>query len=293
MTRKSKEMFTNYTMLMPWIITFSVFWLYPLLYAAYLSLTEYYTLSGESVFIGLDNYRKILSDEVFWKALSNTMFFTFGTVPVTTSLALVLASIINSKVVRFKEFFRSSFFMPTITSLVVISLIFTNLYSKEGYVNSLMAMLNLPYPERGWLLEPGTALLSIMAMDVWMATGYYMVLILAGMQAIPNDLYESARLSGANARQIFFKITLPLLKPTLLFILVINTIKSFQVFIEIFVMTKGGPLNATTTMVYMIFTNAFEKSDKMGYASALAFILFFILIVFSLIQMKLLKERDN
>jgi multiple sugar transport system permease protein len=292
MIKQTKEKINNSLMLMPWLITFSVFWLYPLLNAAYLSMTEYYTLSGESVFIGFGNYVAIFKDEVFWKALSNTLIFTFGTVPVTTSLALLLAVFLNSKTARFKEFFRASYFMPTVTSLVVISLIFTNLYAKEGYINSLLAMLNLPYPERGWLMEPSSALFSVMIMDIWMATGYYMVLILAGMQSIPNDLYESARLSGANAVQIFFRITLPLLKPTLLFIVVINTIKSFQVFIEIFVMTKGGPLNATTTLVYMVFVNAFEKSDKMGYASALAFILFFILIIFSLIQMKLLKEKD-
>jgi multiple sugar transport system permease protein len=119
-----------------------------------------------------------------------------------------------------------------------------------------------------------------------------MVLCLAGMQAISNDLYESARLNGANVWQMFTKITLPLLKPTLMFILVINTIKSFQIFVEIFIMTKGGPLDATTTLVYMVFINAFEKSDKMGYASALAFVVFFILIIFSLIQIKLLKEKE-
>lgn len=292
MLRKYKENINNSLMLMPWILTFGVFWLYPLLYAAYLSMTNYYTLSSESVFIGFDNYIAIFKDNVFWKALTNTMIFTFGTVPVTTAFALILAVFLNNKTTRFKEFFRVSYFMPTVTSLVVISLIFTNLYAKEGYVNSLLAMMNMPYPALGWLLEPSTALFSIMAMDIWMATGYYMVLILAGIQSIPNDLYESARLSGANARQIFFRITLPLLKPTLLFILVINTIKSFQVFIEIFVMTKGGPLNETTTLVYMVFVNAFEKSDKMGYASALAFILFFILIIFSLVQMRLLREKD-
>lgn len=279
-------------LLLPWIVTFTVFWLYPLIYAVYLSMTDYYTLSGQSVFIELDNYSAIFSDSVFWKALSNTLIFTLGTVPVTTSLALILAVFLNSKLGKFKNFFRAAYFMPTVTSLVVISLIFTNLYAKDGYVNSLLSILNLPYPERGWLMEPNTALLSIMAMDVWMATGYYMVLFLAGMQSIPNDLYESARLNGANAMQIFLRITLPLLKPTLMFILVINTIKSFQIFIEIFVMTKGGPLNATTTLVYMVFVNAFEKSDKMGYASALAFILFFILIIFSIVQMKLLREKE-
>jgi multiple sugar transport system permease protein len=292
MNYKFKDNFNTYTMLMPWILTFGVFWFYPLFYAAYLSMTDYLTLSGESTFIGLKNYEHIFSDEVFWKALTNTFIFTIGTVPVTTSLALLLAVFLNSKLAKYKDFFRAAYFLPTITSLVVISLIFTNLYAKEGYVNSLLELLGLPFPERGWLMEPSTALFSVMAMDIWMATGYYMVLCLAGMQAISNDLYESARLNGANVWQMFTKITLPLLKPTLMFILVINTIKSFQIFVEIFIMTKGGPLDATTTLVYMVFINAFEKSDKMGYASALAFVVFFILIIFSLIQIKLLKEKE-
>ncbi|MFA5512994.1 MAG: sugar ABC transporter permease, partial [Candidatus Kapaibacterium sp.] len=173
-----KDKANSYLMLLPWILTFAVFWLYPLIYAAYLSLTDYNTLSGTAVYIGLDNYKAIMDDDVFLKALSNTMIFTFGTVPVTTTFALLLAVIINSKIVRFKEFFRAAYFMPTVTSLVVISLIFTNLYAKDGYINSLLHFLNLPTSERGWLLEPDTALLSVMAMDVWMATGYYMVLFL-------------------------------------------------------------------------------------------------------------------
>jgi multiple sugar transport system permease protein len=286
-----KEQLHTYTLILPWIAVFSIFWLYPLLYAAFLSFSEYQTLSGEHTFIGLDNYIRILSDKIFLISLKNTLVFTLGTVPVTTALALFLAVLLDSKLVKFKNFFRSSFFMPSVTSMVVIALIFTNLYTQDGYINSLMKMLNLTYPERGWLMNQNTALFSIMAMDVWMATGYYMVLFLAGMQTIPKDLYESAILAGANSWQKFIKITLPLVKPTLLFVVVINTIKSFQVFIEIYVMTKGGPLNSTTTLVYHIYNNAFEKTDTMGYASAMAFILFFILMLFSFIQMKILRSK--
>ena len=274
---------------MPWIITFAVFWLYPLIYAAYLSFTDYKTLTDELAFIGFDNYSRIFTDPVFWTALKNTAVFTFGTVPFTTAFALFFAVLLNDKLIKFREFFRASYFMPSITSLVVISLIFTNLYAQNGYINELLKMVGAAYPEKGWLNTPETALFSIMAMDVWMATGYYMVLFLAGMQTIPDDLYESATLAGASGWQKFWKITLPLVKPTLLFVLVINTIKSFQVFIEIFVMTKGGPMNATTTLVYLIYENAFENPDMMGYAAAMAFILFFLLMIMSFIQMKVLK----
>jgi multiple sugar transport system permease protein len=291
MKNRSKENINTAVLLMPWLITFAVFWLYPLAYAAWLSFTRYSTLTAEAVPVGYDNYRMIFSDAMFWKALANTAIFTLGTVPFTTAFAIMLASAVNSRLVRFKEFFRASYFLPSVTSLVVISLIFTNLYARDGYINALLQMLGMPYPQRGWLLEPGTALLSIMAMDVWISTGYYMVLFLAGMQSIPNDLYDSARLAGASPWQQFWRITLPMLRPTLLFVILINTIKSFQIFIEIFVMTKGGPLGATTTLVYLVFQNAFEKTDMMGYASSLAYIVFIILIVFSFVQMKLLGER--
>ena len=152
-------------------------------------------------------------------------------------------------------------------------------------------MVGMSGQSEGWLQSLDTALPAIMAMDIWIATGYYMIIVLAGLQTIPKDLYEAADISGATAWQQLKSITLPMLKPTLLFILVVNTIKSFQVFIEIYVMTKGGPLNETTTLVYQVYQNAFEMADKMGYASAVAYVLFFIILVISLMQMKLLKEK--
>lgn len=289
MKYKNKLQIHTWTLLLPWIITFGVFWLYPLVYAAILSFTEYKTLSNQMSFVGFDNYTRLFKDPIFWIALKNTAIFTFGTVPLTTFFALFFANLINRKLTRFKQFFRASYFIPSVTSLVVISLIFTNLYSQDGYINTLLKMMNMPFPEKGFLLEPTTALFSIMAMDVWAATGYYMILFLAAMQTIPNDLYENADLSGASGKQKFLMITLPMLKPTLLFVLVINTIKSFQVFIEIFVMTKGGPINSTTTLVYLVFENAFQRPDAMGYAAAMAYILFGILILLSLVQMRILR----
>lgn len=291
MKNKTKLNINTWTLLLPWLITFGVFWLYPLIYAGYLSLTDYATLTGEATYIGFANYENMLNDELFWTSLGNTAIFTLGTVPATTALALFFATLINRRLTRFKDFFRSTYFMPSVTSLVVIALIFTNLYSKDGYIITICEMIGLPYPERGFLQEPATALLSIMAMDVWMATGYYMILFLAGMQVISKDLYDSAKLSGASAWQEFWNITLPMLRPTLLFVVVINSIKSFQVFIEVFVMTKGGPMDSTMTLVYMVFVNAFERSDMMGYAAAVAYVVFIILLIFSLIQFILLKPK--
>lgn len=280
-----------FVLLLPWIITFLVFWLYPLIHAFWLSFTDYKTLTNQAVFVGIKNYKKLFNDDVFLIALKNTALFTFITVPITTAISLFLAVLLNNKFVRFKEFFRASYFLPSVTSMVVISLIFTILYSKSGYINFILSILGMPFPEKGWLMETSTALPAIMAMDIWLSVGYYMILFLAGMQTISDDLYNYAKTAGASAWQEFWMITIPLIKPTMLFVLVMNVIKSFQVFIEIYVMTKGGPLNSTTTLVYEVFVNAFEKGDMMGYASAIAVVLFIILIIISLIQMKLLKTE--
>jgi multiple sugar transport system permease protein len=276
--------------LAPWALTLAVFWLYPLGYALYLSLTKYYTLRNEAVFIGLSNYAHILRDGFFWQALQNTALFSFGTIPFTTALALLLAVVLNATP-RFQGFFRAALFLPSVTSLIVLALIFSNLYASDGYLTAICRLLHVPFPARGWLQDRSTALPSIMAMDVLIASGYYMVLFLAALQSIPLDLYEAAELAGATAWQKFWRITLPMLRPTMLFVIVVNTIRAFQIFVEIYVMTRGGPLGSTTTLIYSIYANAFDKSDMMGYACALAYIVFVIILLFSLAQMWLLKAN--
>jgi multiple sugar transport system permease protein len=288
---KNKERFNIFLLLLPWILTFLVFWAYPVIYSFILSLSEYKTLSNETTFVGLQNYITLLSDETFIKSLTNTLIFVFVTVPITTILATILAVLVDRTNGKLKEFFKAAYFLPSVTSLVVIALIFKNLYSKEGYINTLLQMVGMSGQSEGWLQSVETALPAIMAMDIWIATGYYMIIVLAGLQTIPKDLYEAADISDASDWQQFKSITLPMLKPTLLFILVVNTIKSFQIFIEIYVMTKGGPLNETVTLVYQVYQNAFEMADKMGYASSVAYVLFFIILMISLLQMKLLKEK--
>lgn len=282
----------TWAFLSPWLITLVLFWAYPLFQSLYYSFTEYKTLSNEATWIGLANYQRLLQDEVFWKALANTLIFVVGTIPFTTAFAVGLATMLNRNI-AWKSFYRSAYFIPSVTAIVVLSLIFTNLYAHDGYINSLLRLLGLPYPQDGWLLNTGTALPAIMAMDVWIATGYYTVLLLAALQTIPKDLYEAAEIDGASRRQQFFKITLPGLRPMLLFVIVINTIRSFQIFTEVYVMTKGGPLNATTTLVYEVYRNAFDRTDTMGYASAIAYVTFLLILGVSLIQMKVLGKRDG
>ncbi len=287
-----KNILNSYILLLPWILLLLIFWLYPIVFTGAMSFFKYNTLSGESHFIGLENYKNMFKDEIFWTALRNTFFFTIGTVPATTTLALILANLLNSKLVKHKSFFRSSFFLPAITSLVVISLIFTNLYAQDGYVNFILSSLGLPYPERGWLFDTNTSLPAIMLMDIWSSCGYYMIIILAAMQAVPQSLYDTAKLAGASPIYTLKKITIPMIKPTLVFVLIINIIKSFQVFIEIYIMTKGGPLSSTTTLVYTIFTNAFEKNNSMGYAAAIAYFLFLLLLIISFLQLKIMRKNN-
>lgn len=275
----------------PWIIVLCVFWIYPLIYALVLSFSNYQTLTNSMEFIGFENYARALQSDEFWNALKNTAIFTVGTVPVTTALAVFLAVVVQRLTPRVSAMFRAAYFLPSVTSLVVIALVFTNLYSRDGYVNALCAMMGVTPAENGWLLSQATALPAIMAMDVWISAGYYMVLFMAGLEAIPKDLYENAELSGASTWQQFKSITLPLLKPTMLFVVVINSIKSFQIFVEVYVMTKGGPLGATSTLVYEVYHQAFEQSNSMGYASAVAYLIFIILIAVSVTQMRLMREK--
>ncbi|HEX9916198.1 MAG TPA: sugar ABC transporter permease [candidate division Zixibacteria bacterium] len=276
---------STFLFLLPWILTLLLFWLFPLIYSFILSLTKYSVISGQIKWIGFSNYLQILKDSDFWTALKNTSIFVIGTIPFTTIIALALAILVNQKI-PLRGLFRAGFFVPSITSMVVIALIFTNLYAKNGYLSFLCQLAGLPVPENGWLFSTATALPSIMLMDIWMSIGYYMLLFLAALQAIPVELYQSADIFGANGWQKFWHITLPYLRPMTLFVVLINTIKSFQIFVEIFVMTKGGPLNSTLTMVYLVYDEGLHKFN-MGYASAMAYCLFLIIAIFCLAQLKL------
>ena len=281
---------TVFLLLSPWLITLVLFWLYPLVYALFLSFTKYKTLTTETIWIGFNNYSKLFSDPAFKQSLLNTVIFVIGTIPFTMGIAMFFAALLaNTK--RLQNFFRSALFLPSVTSLVVIALIFTNLYSSGGYINTLLKMAGIPFPDKGWLLEPNYALPAVMVMDIWVSIGYYAVLFLAAIQNVPKDYYEVADIEGASKWKQFWNITLPIIKPTILFALVLNTIKSFQVFTEIYVLTRGGPLGRTSTLVYSVYENAFERADGMGYACAVAYILFLIIAIFSAVEFRMLREK--
>jgi len=272
----------------PWVATFALFWIFPVLYSLYIGCTDYRLLVQGYEWVGLDNYHQLLNDPDFTGALKNTFIFVLGTIPVTTVAALVMALLVNR---RFKgrTIFRSAFFIPSITSMVVVALIFTSLYERGGYIALLAELVGLTPPQHGFLFDSSTALYSIMAMDIWMSVGYYMLIFVAGLKAIPDELYEAAEISGASSMRQFFSITLPLLRPVALFVIVINSIKSFQVFVEIFVMTKGS--FDTSTAVYFVYEEGLTTAFRIGYASAAAYLLFAAIALFSICQFLLMRRR--
>ena len=274
---------------LPWLLTLGLFWLYPVIYSLIIGFTDNKLLSKTTNWVGLNNFTKLLSDEAFLESLKNTFIFVLGTIPITTIIALLFALLIN-KQFKGRALFRAGYFLPSITSMVVIALIFTNLFQRGGYIALLASMLGFTPPEHGFLFNNNTALYSIMAMDIWMAIGYYMLIFLAGLKTIPTELYEAAEISGASKFKQFFSITLPLLKPVTLFIIVINSIKSFQVFVEIFVMTKGK--FETSTMVYFIYETGLTTKFEFGYASAAAYLLFILIALFSILQFSLFRKKQ-
>jgi len=273
--------------LSPWLITLAMFWIFPLVYSLCLSFTDFSLGQSAVRFIGLENYLRLFSDPRFMASLKNTLIFVVGTIPFTTVFALLLALLVNGRI-PLAVFFRSAYFLPSLVSLVVMSLVFTSLYQKGGYLEFLFSLTGLQAPERGFLLSESSALYAIMFMDIWIASGYYMLIFLAGLKSIPDELYEAAKLDGAGKLQQFFRITLPALRPTALYIILINTIKSFQVFIEIYIMSNdsGGPNHATTTMVYYIYDIGLRGIFAMGRASAAAYLLFLFIMVVALIQLR-------
>lgn len=268
------------------MLLFLAFSVYPMLFAGYLSLTEF-TFTKAPVFIGLRNFARLLDDQVFHTALANTALYSLGVVPSGMALSLLLALLLNQRI-RGITLFRIAFYMPVVTSTVASGMVWLWMYAPDsGIINQALSSLGLP-PQR-WLLDPQLALPSVMVMAVWKNLGYTMMIYLAALQGIPGHLYESAELDGANAWDKLWAITLPLIKPATFFIFVTSVISSFQVFGSVYVMTKGGPGYATTTVVHQVYLNAFRYL-RMGYASAEALILFVVIFALSLINWRFLRS---
>ncbi|AQS57513.1 sugar ABC transporter permease [Novibacillus thermophilus] len=239
-------------------------------------------------FVGFHNYIELMNDPLFRKVLFNTLYFTALTVPLSALVGLIIALGLNQKI-KGVAIYRTVYFMPAVTSLVAVSLLWQWIFDGNyGLLNNILSILGVSHPPQ-WLSSTEWAMPALIIMSVWTNSGMTMVLFLAGLQNISQHLYEAAAIDGASKFKKFLYITLPVLTPTTFFVLVITTIHSFQVFTQALIMTKGGPADATNTIVYFIYQNGFEYF-KMGYASAAAWVLFTIIFVFTLIQMKLQKN---
>jgi multiple sugar transport system permease protein len=283
------ESITGYFFLLPDFLGLLIFLIIPIAYAFFISLHDWNGLSPMR-WNGLDNYLKLFSDEQFWDSLKITGMYTLIYVPVLYSVSLGLALLVNQRL-PFMRFFRTIFFVPVVLSLVVSSLMWKYIFDERaGLMNFLIGLFGIqPQP---WLGSVELALPSIIIVSVWIQMGYFMVIFIAGLQDIPREYYEAARIDGANRWQMFYRITLPLLKPTSLFVVVISLIASFQVFDQVWVMTKGGPARATQVTAIYIYQQAFQYLN-LGYGSAIAFALFIVILAFSLIQFRLLRTAQS
>lgn len=283
---KHRETLWGYLMAAPALLLLTMFVFIPMIRAVIVSMQSWDLLSAPE-WVGLKNYETLIKDAQWWETLGKTAVFSLAYVPALYVMALLLAMICNH-VPKATGFFRTAFFMPVILSAVVTGLIWKLMYDERtGVINDIVeAIFGTRIP---WLSSPDWAMTAVLIVNVWMQMGYYMIIFLAGLQDIPKDYYEAARLDGANTRQQFFSITLPSLKTTSVFVIAMSFINSFQAYDQIVMLTRGGPARATTLAVQDIYERAFNLYD-MGYASAQALCLFAVIMVITLLQFRFMRE---
>lgn len=292
MSLKTKEALTGWLFLSPALIGFSIFTFGSIIYSLYLSLTDY-DLMTKPKFIGLENYiRAFTKDESFYKFFGNTLYFVVLLVPIVLSISLFLALLINKKAGKITKAYRVALFLPSITSTIAVSMVWLWIFNPDmGLINNMLTAIGFNNPPM-WLNSPDTSKMALVIMRVWQMSGYYMIMFLAGLQTIPESLYESAQVDGANKIQSFFKITLPMLSNTTFVVIILLVIEAFNMFESIFIMTNGGPLGSTSTIMYYIYEQGFGNYN-MGYASAIAWIFFVVIMIITLIQYRFRNEQGG
>ena len=280
-----------FAMAAPAVILLTLFLIIPAAFALGLSFTNARLISPNTPeFVGISNYQRALTaDPTFLRSILNTFYFAAVVVPVQAGFALVLALLINRKI-RAVNAFRTIYFMPVVTSMVVVSILWTFMYQETGLVNSaISALTGGAFEGQAWLANPATAMPAIMVLSIWQGVGFHMIVWLSGLQTIPGVLYEAADIDGATPWQMFRHVTLPGLKPTLVFIVITITIAALGLFVQIDVMTRGGPLESTTTLIFHAIRKGYREQE-VGYGAALSLIFFAIVLVVSLIQQRITRE---
>ncbi len=278
---------TAYGFLLPNLLGFLIFTFFPVLAALLISFSHWDLLRPPE-WAGLANYRRLVDDATFHRVLRNTFVYVLGTVPAQMVLALLVAMALNARIPG-RLFFRAAYFMPVVASTVAVALVWRWIFHADfGLLNSVLFMLGVDDPP-SWLQSTRWALPAIIIMSIWQQIGFSMVLFLAGLQSVPAHLYEAAKIDGASSWHRFVHITIPMLSSTTFFVLVISIINSFQVFDQAFIMTEGGPANATNTLVFNIYRYAFQFF-QMGYAAAMAWVLFAIIFVVTVVQFRYQRQ---
>ncbi|WP_027307747.1 carbohydrate ABC transporter permease [Caloramator sp. ALD01] len=279
------------------VILLAVFMFYPIIYSLILS-----TMSSKGIvqkFVGLGNYTKLIKDEMFIKALKNTFIFLIIQVPIMLLLALILAAILNDKTIKFRGLFRTGIFLPAVTSLVAYTILFKMMFSVDGFINLSLMRLHIIKQPIPWLMDPFWAKVTVIIAMTWRWTGYNMVFYLSGLQSVPDELYEAAEIDGASKMQQFFHITIPMLKPIIVFTTIMSTIGTLQLFDEPMNLSQGGVTGATTgpgnsllTLSVYIYNLCFKYMPNFGYAATIAYVIVFIVAILSFIQFKVAGDKE-
>lgn len=275
---------TPYFFLLPALLILGLTVFYPAFQAFYLSFTRYDILTAPE-WVGFANFRRLWADTVFWQTFRNTLLYMVCVVPLLVMLPLGLAILVNQKL-RGVRWFRAAYYTPVVISMVVAGLAWKWLYAETGLLNQLLRLLGFSANGIPWLTSPSWAIFSVMAVTVWKGLGYYMVIYLAGLQAIPQELYEAAAIDGSDGVKQHWDITVPLMKPYIFLVAVISAISATKVFEEVYVMTQGGPRNSSATIVYYLYDRAFKDLD-ISYACTIGLVMFVLILVLSLLRLSL------
>ena len=285
--RSQKKKWLPYLLVSPYLIFVVVFVLFPVLFCFYLTFNKWNIISPMK-FIGIDNYSRLFHDRLFWKAIGNTLKFLMLHIPLQLIVSLFLAYLLNQKL-RAAAFFRASFFMPVIVSGVVVTILWQQLLGFDGGLINRMLM-SIGMHKIGWLVNPDVAIYAIAIMATWKNVGLYVILFLVGLQTVPPQYYEAAKMEGAGRWQQFYHITLPMINPTIFMVVILSTIGGFSLFIEPYIMTGGGPLNTTLSAVLYIYKQAFQYYN-MGYSATLGFFYALMIMTVVILQKKFIEKE--
>jgi ABC-type sugar transport system permease subunit len=293
MTRPLSRNFSKnsaaYGFLAPYILFYVIFVLIPVFWSFWLTLRKGGLLSG-TTFIGFNNFNKVWENEIFMRALRNTAYYTILVVPLAMISSLILALLIDKMKTVWQNVVKSALFLPMVSSVVSLSIIWKAIFipGKDGPLNTLVGLFGIP--PQNWLGNPRLVIPSIVGFEIWRGYGFWVILFLAGLDAIPDDLYKAARVDGANAWHRLTRITLPLLRPTFLFLLVMGIIWNFQIFDAVYMLTAGGPANSSATVVWYVYRNAFHF-ENLGFAATMGVFLLFIILILTVIQLKYMPSE--